>query len=404
MFNTLACAGAQGLYAWRARLESLESDMEKFIYKELRRLRLAVVVVVTLHAISAADAQGVEFTWSPAVALDGQGALELCVAGDDGALHFIVQKPNGPNGGWSDWQGVGGLTLGGPPTAAANQNGLVDVFVKGPDGALWHITQPSSGSSSWSSLGGAVGSITAVGMNFDGRLEAFTLGTDAALNHVWQLTPGGNWSGWQSFGGTGTSIPTVARNADGRLEVFVVGNDFPTHHLYHLWQLTPGGGWSGWNSLDGAISPQPSAAQNADGRLEVFAIGNDVFSGMNTTHDWQMTPGGGWSGFNSLGNPPGQNSTLSPQVIANQDRRLEVFGVDSSGAVWHNWQTVPNGAWSGWSPLGSAGGGTNFDLAVGRNADGRLEIFMNANDHAIWHNWQVPGVGWSGWVPFSQAQ
>lgn len=38
----------------------------------------------------------------------------------------------------------------------------------------------------------------------------------------------------------------VASNRDGRLEVFGIGTD---HALWHDWQVTPGGGWSGWNSL-----------------------------------------------------------------------------------------------------------------------------------------------------------
>jgi hypothetical protein len=35
-----------------------------------------------------------------------------------------------------------------------------------------------------------------VGQNADGRLEIFTQGSDDALWHNWQLTPGGAWSGW----------------------------------------------------------------------------------------------------------------------------------------------------------------------------------------------------------------
>jgi len=42
------------------------------------------------------------------------------------------------------------------------------------------------------------------------------------------------------------SAPGVGVNPDGRLEVFVVGSDFA---LWHNWQLTPGGAWSGWAPL-----------------------------------------------------------------------------------------------------------------------------------------------------------
>lgn len=53
--------------------------------------------------------------------------------------------------------------------------------------------------------------------------------------------------GWRTpLIGVEGRIPASARNADGRLEVFYVGMDGV---LYHAWQLTPGGAWSGENSL-----------------------------------------------------------------------------------------------------------------------------------------------------------
>jgi hypothetical protein len=87
--------------------------------------------------------------------------------------------------------------------------------------------------------------------------------------------------------------PTIGHNADGRLEVFVVGSD---HALHHNWQLSPGGVWSGWASLGGSVS-QPTIGQNGDGRLEAFVVGSD----RALWHNWQLTPSGVWSGWASLG-------------------------------------------------------------------------------------------------------
>src|SRR5262245_55911094 len=57
------------------------------------------------------------------------------------------------------------------------------------------------------------------------------------------LPPGGNWGNWSAtggFGAVGWQQMAVASNADGRLELFgLVGGD-----VYHLWQTTPGGSWS----------------------------------------------------------------------------------------------------------------------------------------------------------------
>lgn len=92
-----------------------------------------------------------------------------------------------------------------------NADGRLRVFVLGnePDNAIHYITQNSPGSSSawtWAnpSLGnGGVMTNAAVGVNTDGRLEVFTIHTDNAIWHDWQLSPGSDsWSGWYSLGGS----------------------------------------------------------------------------------------------------------------------------------------------------------------------------------------------------------
>lgn len=44
-----------------------------------------------------------------------------------------------------------------------------------------------------------------------------------------------------------------------------------------------------------------------------------------------------------------QTLTTTPSVAVNSDGRLEIFARGSDGACWHNWQTSPGGAWSGWA-------------------------------------------------------
>ena len=95
------------------------------------------------------------------------------------------------------------------------------------------------------------------------------------------------WSTWESLGGTGIlSDPILVSNADGRLEAFAVGNDTG---LWHMWQTVPGNNtWTDWTSLGGSgIANNPAVIQNADGRLEAFAVGND--NGL--WHKWQTAPG-----------------------------------------------------------------------------------------------------------------
>jgi hypothetical protein len=137
----------------------------------------------------------------------------------------------------------------------------------------------------------------------------------------------------------------------------------------------------------------PVPANNQDGRLEVFSIGSD--SGL--WHKWQVVPNGGWSGWASLGGSLDQNH--APAVGMNADGRLEVFAV-SAGKLWHSWQLVPNGGWSGWASLGGPGPGgyVYSDPAVARDAAGRLAVFVVGSGYEVYHTTQLaPGGAWSSW-------
>ncbi|MFC7648069.1 hypothetical protein ACFQX6_52080 [Streptosporangium lutulentum] len=65
--------------------------------------------------------------------------------------------------------------------------------------------------------------------------------TSGSLYHIWQVAPGSVWSGWASLGGLLPEGPIVGINRDGRLEAFVRGADSA---LWHTWQTAPGNGWN----------------------------------------------------------------------------------------------------------------------------------------------------------------
>jgi len=176
---------------------------------------------------------------------------------------------------------------------------------------------------------------------------------------------------------------TMARNSNGNLEAFAIG---PGHQLWHEWQWSPGGSWSGWQSLGGYVV-QIAVGQNKDGRLEAFGIGNDN----HVYHIWQ-SPYGGWSGWQQL------SSLYVRQIAAasNSDGRLEVFAIDAVNGLEDASQTSPGGPWSQWTKEG----GYSRQISVGTNADGRLEVFAIGWDGQIYHDWQgTPGGSFSGWNP-----
>lgn len=68
-----------------------------------------------------------------------------------------------------------------------------------------------------------------------------------------------------------------------------------------------------------------------------------------------------------------------------------MFYVGIDDKIYHKWQVVPNGGWSGENLLA----GPAKDVVVGQNQDGRLEVFYIGIDDKIYHIWQDPRSG--GW-------
>ncbi len=359
-------------------------------------------------------------TANPAIGKNDDGRLEAFVwtVGVDAAqdLWHIWQTTTG--GTWGAWSSLGhpptGLMLEGSPIVVQNDDGRLEIFATGSDNALLHIWQvtPNGSWSNWNSLGKptneGISPLFSVHVNDDGRLEAFAVGSDNALWHIWQVVPNGGWSTWASLGKpAGTSYiinPIASQNQDGRLEAFVFGSD---NALWHIWQTTAGGSWGTWFSSGGPASSNPAIyrpflRKNDDGRLEVFVTIEAVDEpfGTNPTaalwHIWQVEPNGTWSNWASLGTPT-TGDLSGPSVRKNDDGRLEVFTIGSDGALWHIWQTTTGGTWGTWSSLGTPSGSVNLfgDPFVAENDDGRLEAFAVGSDGALWHTWQVsPGGHW----------
>lgn len=277
--------------------------------------------------------------------------------------------------------------------AAVQAQGRLLVFVvrSGFDAALDGLSL-AQGAEAWGdaiALGGLHTSPAVAIRNADGRVEIFARGSNNALYHCWETTPGGKFSAWQSLDGVLTGYPAVGRNVDGRLEVFARGTG---NALYHRWQTSPGGSWSDWAPLGGNVAidaPAIISAANGHSRIEVFVRGMD-----NKLYRIAQQSGG-WGAWTDLGG----NHTGPVVVGRNADGRLEAFARGSDAALYHIWETTPSGSFNTWQTLG---GYHTSGIALGRNGDGRLEVFARGTTDELYHCWQVPGVsaGWSAWASF----
>ncbi|GGR10255.1 peptidoglycan DD-metalloendopeptidase family protein [Streptomyces netropsis] len=306
-------------------------------------------------------------------ARSADGRLEIFAAGADGVHHAWQTQVNG---GWSEWE-----RLGGPGNAqlavAPNADGRLEAFAANGD-TVQHRYQltPSGAWSDWENFGTG-GSTVAAGVNGDGRIEVFASGP-VGVFHRYQTAPNSGWSTWEPTGGgpTGSRVK-MEKAPDGRLEVFALNGSV----FQHQYQTAVNGGWSEWEDFGGG-GHDVTVDHNADGRLEVFASGP-----VGVFHRYQTSPTS-WSGWEPTRGPA--NSRLTSDRTA--DGRVEVFAINGETAA-HIWQKDVNAPYSDWDNFGT--GGTEITAAT--NADGRIEVF-GSSQAGVHHRWQTGFSTWSQWT------
>ncbi len=284
----------------------------------------------------------------PSVGAAAGGELHAFAATPQGLVLETVQLPIGQ--GWSVPTAIGSYVAA-PPVVARNLDGRLELVVVVIGGALWHTWQVAPGGAwaPWAPLGGSSAWRPGIGTTADGRLAVVGVGPDGTVSVVVQLVPNGGWGPPVVIGGGAIGPPAIGRNADGRLEVVVRLVD---GRLAHAWQW--GGVWS-------AVTPfgperyagPPVVGSNADGRLTVAAVGASPPSAGALVLLSQGAPNGGWAAPVAVGSGLALLDARAPGLAANGDGRLEAFAFGVDGALWHTFQTQPNG---GWSPLYSLGG------------------------------------------------
>jgi Domain of unknown function (DUF1906) len=148
-----------------------------------------------------------------------------------------------------------------------------------------------------------------------------------------------------------------------------------------------------------ALFPDTAGAldigHHADGRVEMFAA---AASGA-VQNEFETVPNGAWSGLDGFA-PAGTAASTATGI--HEDGRMEVFAVTPSGGIENKYETVADGAWSGWNDFGPSG--TVTSVAVGRHVDDRLEVFAVMSDGSVENKYETtPDGAWSGWNDFAPA-
>lgn len=291
------------------------------------------------------------------------GRLMIAWLGNDGFPYFAMQRNDGPG-----WTAIGRLgetqfnsppTLVSPPVLARNPDGRLSAFGITADGRLLHAWQTSitGGFTAWGVMSNLVfsadpeGAIAVIDDRIDPLMRVYAVTAAGELVRFVQEQGGFWWSeprilpgspvgkpaaGRRSFSwdGDGAGVEAVFfRRTDGLLGMTDYHPMIPT-----TTSLT----------TEPVVGP-PSVGTNRDGRLEVFVTGAN--GSMLHAYD-QGSPPDAVPYELSPPYPMGGPCAGPPNVATNDDGRLELFCVATSGALIHTFQVAPNAHWSGFFSLG----------------------------------------------------
>jgi hypothetical protein len=227
------------------------------------------------------------------------------------------------------------------------------------------------------------------------HLELFVLDRSRGLHH----RSYGVRSGWKSWQGMPLPAGPVSAMAAGsrddnqqELAVAVGGTVF--HKWW--WQDAVAEHWADWHEMPALDLPVTDLAMSSvvTGHLEVFAVDSDGAIHHRWYGDeWFDQPG--WSEWNDMAGPVGR--PVSAIAVGSQgNHQQEIFAV-ADGEVWHRWWS----RWSGWSEDWERLDGLAaraVDVASSSVRRTHLEVFALDDTGRIWRRWYWPDPGWSDWT------
>jgi hypothetical protein len=309
--------------------------------------------------------------------VDAEDAVRQSSAGDALAGSVRVQDKNA----------VGSFSttaFGSMQAYAGDASG--DIWVNWQQRGSGGLVAPANWQSSWSEF--SMGSVHATGtsaVSADGigRQWVF-IPTSGDVYYLAESTTGGGWGSWTDMGSSSSGLVFLHALYSANGGQYVLGQKSGT--VYYASKANASASWSSFTALTGLNQSGYNAAVNAQtGYVEVFGVDS---SGALWT-DTQTGPSA-WSGWTNSG-LSGQTVQSYVTAVSNSEAGMQVFALDASNNVLTNYQSSPGGAWSGWVNLANVGSGVSIQsgFICGKNADGTLQLFGVGTDGTLYTKYQI---------------
>jgi metallophosphoesterase (TIGR03767 family) len=284
--------------------------------------------------------------------------------------------------------------------AAANRaDGRFEMFAIDSSDRAWRRTQSAPGTDSWSDWQGFGTAMASIGAerNNVGQIEVFGVDRQGRVWHRWQLTPNSDsWSGWVEFGGTLSTAPSAISVTRWHTSLVVYGINGAGQLFGRTQYAGPtadgGGRWSDWTLQDGTLSAI-AGQKNPYGRVELFGVDGTG----RIYHRWEL-PTSGWSGWVHFGTVGWPASIAATSFGPGEG--VAVYATSTSGELWERIQyTAPNGSngggtWSNWV----LHDGSLETIAAGTNPSNKVELFGINAAGTLFHRWEAGDPPWSAWA------
>jgi len=233
----------------------------------------------------------------------------------------------------------------------------------------------------------AGGSPVALAHHADGRLALFGVNRGGTLFLRSQTAVNTDtWSPWMSS--VDPNWYSVCADTDSVPHIKLVGLRRNQEVWHRSQAITNTNSFSAWQKFDGLLNSCAVAFTGT--KLEVFGTNGQG----QVWHRSELLSGGGYSPWAPVGGVPVMRSVAAER---NGNGLVELFGLTRTGDIWHCWDTASNCAAPGsWVQLD----GQLSTIALARNASGALSVFgVNAAGQLFRRD---AASGTNNWFSWSQ--